>query len=97
MRNPFGKPDLKVESDEQGRGTPFRTCSLLIETGELSGKDLERIRAALAPLMRNVEVSVVGGGMASLIDKKKVTRVRVNYYGSEIPAEKVVAAVRSVL
>jgi hypothetical protein len=47
--------------------------------------------------MRNVEVSVMGSGRASLIDKKKVTRVRVNYYGSQVPAEKVTAAVSSVL
>ena len=92
------KPAVRIESDAQSRGTPFRTCSLAIGKSSLSARDLERIRAALAPVVPNAEVTLVGSSRASLTDSTMLTRVRVNYYGErEADPERVIAAVSSAL
>jgi hypothetical protein len=97
MRNPFAKPDVRVEGDEPLSGTPYRNCHVVVRTGSLSQRELERVRAAIATVISNPEVSVAYSGEASLLDRERIVRLRVTYYGKQVAGTKVAEAVRSVL
>jgi hypothetical protein len=55
------------------------------------------VRAAIATVISNPEVSVAYSGEASLLDRERIVRLRVTYYGKQVAGTKVAEAVRSVL
>lgn len=90
------KPDVTVESDEQNRGTPYRTCSIAVYRSDLDTRQMDLVRAALSRVVSGPEVMVLASGRPSVIDKRKFVRLRMVYYGERLAAESIVEAVRSV-
>ena len=97
MRNPFAKPEVTIGSDEPLRGTPFRACYVVIRTGSLSDRELERARVAIASVISNPEVTVTQQGEKGLLDRERYVTLRVTYYGKQVVGDKVAEAVRAAL
>ena len=86
------RAEVKVQRDEVLRGTPFRQCLIRVVGKKADRELLDRIRVALAPVLRNAEVNVVdtgegGNGLA----------LAATYYGRQATAESVEQAVRGAI
>lgn len=90
-----GKPDVTVESDEQNRGTPYRTCSIAVYVDDVDVKQLDRIRVSLSKIVSSPEISVIATGKPTALDTRKYVRLRMVYYGHRLDADRVVDAIRS--
>ena len=90
-------PEVRVETDDQNRGTPYRTCSIAVYVDDLNIGQMDRVRFALSKVVQRPEVSVIAKGRPTPVDSRRFVRLRVVYYGEQAPAEKVEKAVRDVL
>jgi hypothetical protein len=91
----FGPPDVILESDEQNRGTPYRTCSIAVYVNEVSVKQMDRIRVALSKIVSSPEVSLLATGKPTPLDKRTFVRLRMVYYGQKLDVDEVMNAVKS--
>ncbi len=92
-----GSPDVTVESDEQNRGTPYRTCSIAVYLSDLNTQQMDRVRAALSNVVSSPEVTVLATGNPSARDSRKFVRLRMVYYGEKLLPESIVTAIRGCL
>lgn len=93
----IGKPEVKVESDEQNRGTPYRTCSIAVYLDDLDTRQMDQVRAGLSKVVSSPEVSVLATGKPSAGDRRKFVRLRMVYYGEKLTSASIVEAVRGAL
>ena len=93
----FGKPDVTVETDEQNRGTPYRTCSIAVYRGDLDTRQMDRVRGALSKVVSSPEVSVLTTGRESAGDRRNFVRLRMVYYGEKLTPASIIDAVQSAL
>ena len=90
-----GKPEVRVEADTQNRGTPYRTCSILVYRDDLNTGEMDRVRAALSGIVSSPEVTVIATGGPTALDRRRFVRLRMVYYGEMLDAGSIVGAVQS--
>ena len=86
------RAEVKVQRDEALRGTPFRQCLIRVAGKKADRELLDRIRVALAPVLRNAEVNVVDTG-----DGGNGLALAATYYGRQATAESIEQAVRGAI
>lgn len=92
-----GKSDVVVESDQQNRGTPYRTCSILVYRSNLDSRQMDRIRSALSGIVSSPEIALVAAGRPTVTDSRRFVRLRMVYYGKQLPSESILQAIQDVL
>ena len=97
MRRQPGRPEVTVESDEENRGTPYRTCSIAVYVRDLDSSQMDQVRAALSRVVSSPEVSVIATGRPSAIDSREFVRLRMAYYGKKQSAESITEAIAGVI
>ncbi len=90
-------PQVRVESDDQNRGTPYRTCSIAVYVDDLNAEQMDKARFALSRVVSSPEVSVIASGNPTPIDPRRFVRLRMVYYGERLAADKIESAISAVL
>ena len=90
-------PEVKVEADEQNRGTPYRTCSIAVYVNDLDTQQMDKVRFALSRIVSSPEVTVLATGQPTPVDPRNFVRLRMVYYGEQLAAAKIEQAVSEVL
>ncbi len=92
-----GQEKVKVEVDEQNRGTPYRTCSIAVYVNDIDTKQMDRVRFALSRIVSSPEVSIIATGNPTPIDPRRFVRLRVVYYGEKLAEDTIEDAIEAVL
>lgn len=92
-----GSSKVKVEADDQNRGTPYRTCYIAVYVNDLNTKQMDKVRFALSRVVSGPEVTITASGKPTPIDPRKFVRLRMVYYGEQLATDKVESAIESVL
>lgn len=90
-------PKVKVETDEENRGTPYRTCSIAVYVDDLNALQMDAVRFALSKIVSSPEVSIIASGKPTPLDPRNFARLRMIYYGTQLPAAKIESAIRTAL
>ena len=90
-------PEVKMETDEQNRGTPYRTCSIAVYVNDLDTQQMDKVRFALSKIVSSPEVTVLATGRPTPLDPRSFVRLRMVYYGEQLAADKIEQAVNEVL
>lgn len=88
---------VKIEADDQNRGTPYRTCSIAVYVNDLDTKQMDRVRFALSRIVSSPEVSLLAAGNPTPLDPRKFVRLRMVYYGEQLDAEAIESVVTAAL
>lgn len=88
---------VKVEADYQNRGTPYRTCSIAVYEDDLDVKQMDKVRFALSRIVSSPEVSIIATGKPTPLDPRRFVRLRMVYYGEQLAADSIEAAISAVL
>lgn len=97
MPRQSGRPDVTVESDEENRGTPYRTCSIAVYVRDLDGSQMDHVRAALSRIVSSPEVSVIATGRPTTSDNREFVRLRMVYYGEKLAAASISDAITGAI
>ena len=81
--------DVRVETDEQNRGTPYRTCSIAVYVDDVDTAQMDRIRFALSRIVSNPEVAAIANGKPTPFDPRRFVRLRMVYYGAQLEAKSI--------
>jgi hypothetical protein len=96
VMNLFRKPELIIETDEATPSTPFRICTFRV-TGRKANPELARkVRAALQMAVPGCECQELPP--ADVREASKMgARFRLQYYGQQVPGDKIKKTVEQAL
>lgn len=88
---------VKVESDDQNRGTPYRTCSIAVYVNDLDTQQMDKVRFALSRIVSSPEFSILASGNPTPLDPRRFVRLKMVYYGEQLDAKTIESVIITAL